>query len=519
MMGNKAIARASRGDGIAIAAVFVLAVACLLYPVISNPVPPLLDYAGHVARIFVLYNLIHGTGFADMYRIHLAVVPNLAVDGIVLGLMELGMSVEAAGRCFLALTLVVLASGVTALHYAAFRRISVWPVLALPFIYQESFFLGFINYLFGVGFALLAAAIWRLQAPRHLGRAGIILFLCAVVLFFSHLLTLLLLFGFVLGFELADLMRSFTGHRRIVWIRLAVAAIAAGLPLVLLSAAPLMADNSPPTWADAMRQLDPVALKLRLEVLLGVARGYAPLLDAASLLGVIAVGVYGLVRGLVRVDVPSLLPVGGLFVIYLVIPDGWFHTSSLPDRLPIVIFLAAMAATDVVAIRRWERIALPLIVAILALARGAAVERAWQSADAAFQPVLAAFQTIPEGSRIYSAIAYSGDFGAITRVPYYELPAYATIYRHAFYPHTFTTPSQNIVLKQPTYERAPMMPRNHRVDRPRPPFDDPYDPALLAFYDYALVVNPAFWPQTPPATLTPVVTGPDYTLFRIERPR
>ena len=148
---------AARSEFATEAALFAFAVGCLLYPVLNNSVPPLLDYAGHIARIGVLYDLIHGTGFSDMYRVHLAVVPNLAVDGIVLALMELGLSVEIAGRCFLALTLVTLASGVVVLHYATFRRFSVWPVLALAFIYQEIFFYGFINYLFGVGLAFCPA--------------------------------------------------------------------------------------------------------------------------------------------------------------------------------------------------------------------------------------------------------------------------------------------------------------------------------------------------------------------------
>ena len=499
------------------AAVFVLAIGCLLYPVIRNSIPPLLDYAGHISRVYVLYNLIHGTGFSDMYRYRMAVVPNLAVDGIVLGLMELGLSVETAGRCFLALTLVVLATGAVALHYATFRRFAVWPALAMPFIYQDIFFLGFINYLFGVGLAFCSVALWRLTERCSLATAGAILLLCSLALFFCHLLTLLLMLGMVIGIELGGLLRparSRSEHAR----RLVVALIAGGLPLALLFFAPLVADNAPPTLAAALQQLSVAALRLRLVGLLSVAWGYDHMIDLASIVCVLGVAAYGLIVGIVRIDARMVLPIAGLLGIYLVVPDGWFDTATLPERLPMVIAMMVVTATDLVPSRRWQLVALPVIIGVLALVRAAVVERAWRAADAAFQPVLAALETVPEGSRIYTAIAYKGDFGAIARLPYYELPGYAVIYRHAFYPHTFASFSQNLVYRQPAYEAAPEMPHNYRVDRPswvKP--DDPYAPALLAFYDYALVINPDYWPERPPANLLPVLSGPDYTLFRINR--
>jgi hypothetical protein len=207
-----------------------------------------------------------------------------------------------------------------------------------------------------------------------------------------------------------------------------------------------------------------------------------------------------------------------LLAIYMVVPDGWFHTATLPERLPLVLFLMVVAATDIAFTKQWQRVAMVAILAVLAIVRGAAVERAWVFANERFQPLLAAFRTIPQGSRIYTAIAYKGDFGAQVRLPYYELPGYAAIYRHAFYPHTFATASQNIVIRQPKYVAAPDMPHNYRVDRPKPePVDNPYDPVRLAFYDYVLVVNPCYWPQLPPPSLTPIVAGPDYTLFHIDR--
>ena len=507
-----------RRDIAAILAVSVIAVSLLLYPVIVTAIPPLIDYVQHLSNVFVLYNLIHGTGFADMYRIHLAVVPNLGAVGVLLPLMELGLPVEAAGRWFLVMMLLAMAAGVISLHYAAFRRISIWPVLALPFIYQDFLFYGFINYLLGVGLAMVAAAVWRLNAGANLWRAGAVLLLSAAAMFLTHLMALLLLFGLVFGVELSGLLRLRNGHERNAWKRLVVAVIASGAPLALLFFAPLIADRHPPTLHAALQQLDLQSVVLRLKALLWFSWGYNPTLDAASLAGVVAVGAYALIRGLIRFDVPSFLPIGGLVAIYLVVPDGWFGTSYLPNRLPMVIFMISIAATDVVCKSAWERTGLLLIIAVLAVTRGIAVERAWRSADDVYRPLIATLPTIAEGSRIYSADA-ERTFRGMRRLPIAQMACYATLYRHAFCPETKANPTDDWIVPQPPYDTAPHEPRSYQTEGSTgAPLSDPYSPELLAFYDYALIVNPALWPQSPPSNLKPLLVTANYTLFQIEHP-
>jgi hypothetical protein len=512
-------AQAIRRNSMATVVLFALAVATLLWPIISNPIPLLLDYAGHLSRIFVLYNLIHGTGFPDMYRIHLAVVPNLAVDGVVLALMQLGLPVEAAGRCFLVLMLLSLAIGVVLLHFAAFRRVSIWPVLALPFLYQEVMFWGFLNFLLGVGLALITVAFWRLSERASLWRSGVLLLICSLVLFFTHLFAVLLVFGMLVGVEFSSILRTTHSSRKKAWVRLAVSMVASAAPLSFLLFAPLIADNAPPTF-DALRHAVSLqSIESRLKALLWFAWGYDPTLDTICLYSVMALTAYVLIRRSIRFDVPSLLPIVGLLVIYLLVPDGWFHTAYLPDRLPFVLFLLAFAATDVRPTWRWEQFGLIIIVAALTVSRGIAVERAWVSANVAFKPLFAALPSISKGARVAYAVAYEGDYSHLLRVPFPQLMGYATIYRGAFYPETYADPSQNIVVRQPIYEKAPKLARSYKantlLDRPD---DDPYDPLRLGFYDYILVVNLSLWPQPPPSSLEPVLATPDYTLFRINHP-
>jgi hypothetical protein len=504
---------------------------CLLYPLLSNAIPPLLDYAGNVSRVAVLHGLLHGSAFGDMYRLDPAIVPNLAVDAMALPLMELGLSAETAGRCFLVLAFILLAVGVLALHYANFRRVSLWPALALPFLIQEGSLLGFINYLFGMGLGFCVVAAWRCDLTQRLAVSAPALSLGLVVLFFCHFAAFLLTAGMIIGLETGGLLNSLVAPERGSlaqkslgvrqrFKRLAVCIASSLPPFALLMFAPMVADNPRPPATAFLGQLRFVALKFRLEDLLGFAFAYDRALDTLCLFLLIGLFVYGVATRSFRLDRAMLIPIGGLFLIYLVIPDGWYGTAALVDRLPMVLFMMAVAGSDLRLNANWQRMGLAGLVIGLAAARGASVERAWQAANERLKPLLAALESVPEGSRIYSAFGFRGDFISSPGVIYYGMPCYMVIHRHGYYPHVFATRGQNIVVPQPTYEAAPRMPHNYRADKPRPlGDDDPYSAARLAFYDYALIIGPGDWPVGPPKGLIPVAANREYVLLRIDKSR
>ncbi len=514
------------------ATVSAVALGCLVYPMLRNAVPPLLDYAGNISRVAVLHDLLHGTAFGGIYRLDPAVVPNLAVDALVLPLMELGLSAESAGRCFLVLSFLLLAIGVLGLHYANFRRVSLWPALALPFLIQEGTLWGFITYLFGIGLGFCVVAVWRSDLMQRLVVSGPALSLCLVVLFFCHLAAFLLTAGMVIGLETGELLISLLAQgepsraRRAVEVRQRVRRLAVCISscvpsLALLMFAPMVADNPRPSAAALLEQFQFGALRDRVDRLLGFAWAYDRTFDTACLLLLIGLFAFGVMTRIFRLDRAMLVPTGGLLLIYLLIPDGWYGTAALPDRLPMVLFMMAVAASDLRLSASWQRVGLAGLVVILAAARGASVERAWRAANERLGPLLATLESLPEGSRIYSALAYKGDFISSPSIIYYGMPCYMVIYRHGYYPHVFATRGQNVVVPQPVYQAAPRMPHNYRADKPRPIGldDDPYSAARLAFYDYALIIDPRDWPSTPPEGLTSIAANGEYTLFRIDKSR
>lgn len=496
----------------------LIALGLALAPIVLNPVPPLGDYPGHLARVFVLHQLLHGAGFADMFQYRWAIVPNLAIDAVVLGLMELGVPVEIAGRVFLGGTVVLLGTGVMALHRATFGRWSAWPILAFAFIYNELFLYGFVNFLFGVGLAFWAATLWQLSIDRRPAWSVPLMLLSGLALFFCHLATSLLLLGLVASCGIGDMLNGRRpAARRARWLPAGL--VAGALPLALLFLAPLTADHAPPHLADLAAQLAPSSLLWRARSVWRFAAGYDGLVDAASLLSLALIACYAAARRGLRLDLGLTIASTGLSLIYLILPDGWFGTLYLPERLPAVIAMIGFAGSEVRLSRHVERGAFVALVAALIVARGVTVERAWQAADAVYRPLLDALDRLPAGARIFSAIAYQGDFAAMLRPPFQGLPAYAVIRRGAYSPQVFADPSQNLVTRRPPYDSAPGAPPNLRADRPagRDPGDSPYAPDRLRFYDFALILHPELWPP-PPSGLRPILQQPGYVLVAIDHP-
>jgi len=513
-------------DAFAACGATLVAILCLFYPLLQNPIPPLLDYAGHISRIEVLHELLHGTGFSGMYRLDLGVVPNLGVDAICLPLVELGLAAEAAGRVLLFLTFAALAGGIVALHYANFRRFSVWPVLAMPFIVQVGTKWGFLAYLLTLGLGFCLAAFWRLTVERGLARAGVGLFLGSILLFFFHVGAFLLVACMIVAMEASDLAWQIHLDRRAgacVWHfrRLVICVVASALPLLLLTFAPMIEHHSGPPLATFLQRLSWVGFRGRAESLFSFAWAYDHRLDLLSLAAVLGLAFVGVATRRLRIKRAMVLPAAGLCLIYLFVPDGWYGTAALPDRLPLVLFMMGVAGTDLRLEAAWSRTGLASFVAVLALLRGMATETAWANADSKLMPLLATLNSLPEGSRIYSAFAYKGDFISDPGIIYYGMPAYMAMHRHGYYPHVFAIPGQNIVVATGIYSTAPTLPHNYRVDKPSPitADNDPYSAARLAFYDYALVIRPDGYPVRPPAFLKLISGNEEYALYKINKAR
>ena len=157
------VASTSRGETSlrSLAVPFLLLYLIVVYPLWAIPAPPLIDYPNHLARIFILANPQHPV-LAQFYESHWGVLPNLAMELFATPLAML-LSVEVAGKLFISMIFLLVASGVLAAHYALHRRLSAWPWLSFFFLYNP-----FLLW----GWAQLLVRSWsRVVVVRRLARA------------------------------------------------------------------------------------------------------------------------------------------------------------------------------------------------------------------------------------------------------------------------------------------------------------------------------------------------------------
>ena len=110
--------------GAILAVLGVLAIA--LVPLALVRLPPLTDYPFHTARIAILLHWNDWPGLHEFYRLGSFLLPNVAMDVILLAAAKL-LPLDVAGSGFIALTLALMLSVTIALHWSLHRRCSPWP--------------------------------------------------------------------------------------------------------------------------------------------------------------------------------------------------------------------------------------------------------------------------------------------------------------------------------------------------------------------------------------------------------
>ena len=134
----------------------------------------------------ILSDYSRSPGLQAIYRIDWALMPNLAMD-LIVPQMARFLGVLLAGQIFVAMTLAMIAAGTLLLHRTLFERASLWPMTIFLFLYNDILSLGFLNYLFGVGGALILFALWVRCESWPLWTRLTIFPLCTFLLLISHL--------------------------------------------------------------------------------------------------------------------------------------------------------------------------------------------------------------------------------------------------------------------------------------------------------------------------------------------
>jgi hypothetical protein len=396
-------------------------------PILRAELPPLVDYPNHLARMHVLIEQPRSAALQQYYELRWSPLPNLAMDLTVPVLARI-MPLEWAGKVFVLIFLALLPAGAAFLHRVATGQWSVWPLFAFVFLYNHLLVWGFLNYLCGLGLALMAFAVWLALASRPAAlRAGAAA-LCALVLFFAHLMACVVFGMLIAGHEIGAIWRAREFSARRVLGR----AVAGGLPFVapltILLSTGLGGGLGDIAYEGILRRLG-----------LAMFEGH-PVLDVAATLIVLGLAAIGYGRGFVAV-VPALrVPLLVLALAYVLAPARLAGAHGIDERFPLAFALVLAAGTvSAAASARVLRVAVLVGLAIFVV-RTAALEIDCERANQVYPRLIAMLDQVPRGGRL--AVAFgSNDIGP-GGLPLNHLPTLAVLRRDAFVPTLFTYAGQ-----------------------------------------------------------------------------
>jgi hypothetical protein len=404
-------------------------------PVFSTVLPPLFDYPNHLARMHLL-----AEGGNAYHAVRWAPLPNLAEDLIVPSLAQV-MPLALAGKLFLVLIFGMTAGGALWLGREATGQWRWWPLLAFSLLYSRTFLWGFVNYLAGIGLALVAAALWlRLERAPAPVRVAVSI-LAALACYLAHIEA----FGvYALVIAGVEALPALALIRSRAWAalagRLAVAAPQFIGPAILFAFVWTPVAGGTLNFTRFWRKAD-----LPFSVFDDYSRPFDALCFAAFCLTLLGLA---LMR---RLNLAPRIGMAALFVTlaYLALPSQMLSGSGADHRLPLAIFLLLVAGSAPrfasLSAARWSAVAFIFI----GLVRLAVIEAIWLQSDKVYAGDLAALDALPQGAKL--AVAFPASAVDMARIPETHLPVLAVARREAFVPTLFAYPAQQPIALNPPF--------------------------------------------------------------------
>ena len=419
--------------------VFVLLAVASLLPVFLTPIPAMVDYPNHLARMYIL----NQNGMPDAnpyYEVTWAFYPNLAMDLIVPRMARL-IGVENATRVFLLISQLLIVGGAAFLERVVKGRIHLAGFAALMFLYCLPFAWGFINFEFGLGVALWAIAAYLMVTEcgwpvRFLVNAPFV-----AMLFLAHFFSLGI-YGATIG--IYEIWRAYERQLsyRDATMRLIVLATPVLLLILMMKIAPGSIGSEGTEWFFAFKPL----------WLFRIMNGYSLSVSAASAFALLVLLYYAVSHKLLKLAPAGIWLAIGFAILYLTIPSKLLDTSFVDLRvIPAAALILPAFCSLSLPSRRSTNIALAA-VGSMTLANLAVVLVVWLSYRADYADVIQSFNKIDRGALVLVGSSGEGEdppFRDLTQYPMVYAPTLAVHYAAAFVPNLFTE-----VGKQPVQARA-----------------------------------------------------------------
>ena len=419
------------------ATVFValLLVACV--PLALTPLPPLVDYPNHLARMHLLAALSSSPTLRQYYALAWRPLPDLAMDVLVPPLLG-AVSLSAGGKLFLMATYFSSTGGVAVLHRTLHGRWSAWSLTAFLLVYNRLLLWGFVNFLFGLGLAFWALAGWiALRERGVVVRVGFGV-LAALAVYFAHLMAFGIFGAMVAGYEAGRLWRHRTPPGAAAGAMLV--ALSPFLPSLALFAMEFVPLHAATAIGSGIRFARPVR---KLDLPFSVFDLYSRPFDIACFAFAVIGTAFAYWRGWLRVAPAAAVPLIVLALLYIVMPDTLFGATGADRRMPLAMALLLIGGSAWQApFARQGRLFLSAAFALFALRLGA-VAATWQISGALYANLIAGLDTLPVGARV--AVAFADAEVNVEAVPLLHFPALAIARRDAFVPTLFAYATQQPV--------------------------------------------------------------------------
>src|SRR5215471_4339462 len=345
--------------------VFAVLVCASLGAVLVTPIPAMVDYPNHLARMYVLVR--DGTPSANpYYQTAWALYPDLAMYLLIPQFARV-FTVETASRLFLLMSQGLIIGGALALERVAKGRFEIAGFMAVLFLYCLPFAWGFVNFEFGIGVSLwgIALMLWVMERPWPVRLLVNTVFV--IVLFSAHFFALGV-YGATLG--ICELWRG--------WDRETSAKeTASRLTLLAIPALGMLATMQLTAGAIGLEGTD-WFFAFKLVWPFRIMNGYSTTAAAASMALLVGAIYIAARRGYLQLEMRARWIAIGFAILYVAIPSRLFGTSFTDLRILVAAALV-LPAFCTLSMPRGAILATLTAAAAITLANLAIVSTVWLS--------------------------------------------------------------------------------------------------------------------------------------------
>jgi hypothetical protein len=430
---------------------FIAVLALATLPLWFAEIPPLNDYPFHIARIHILRHLDDTPFLASVYERRSFLLPNMAMDLVVLGLSSL-LPLDIAGRVFLALTLALMLGGTVWLHFALTRRIEPWPLVAALFLHNWILLFGFLNFLFGAALILWALGSWMMVARRGVLARLAVGATFALLLFWSHMVALAI-YGIALG--AIELQRALSRPARQQPLKALSDLVIAGVtmlpPMILFVASATSRAAGGAVWYQPKWWWKPFVFGRNFMS----GNLYVDAVTAAICVFLVV----SLLRwARVRLVRDMRWAVGVLLITFIATPFALFSAQHVDVRIPMVLWFIVIASLQVNFAYTRHAVILAGVAALLLAGRMVAISADWARFDQQYEQFRDAFRQIPAESTLAVATAISEpaslqEWMTHWRPQITHVSALAVLEKPMFVTTIWAHPSQQPIVVRPPFHQ------------------------------------------------------------------